>query len=128
MYTETSGRICVQHKLRVKVKSLSEEAKLIRREVARARSPHVKDALNLHRVHVVRAEARLSQLALAAIRGVAYHRAEQKCKEPPDFAKVQQMLLRLHPWWSDDKQSTQACVDQWVNDARAYLDNQLEAA
>jgi hypothetical protein len=62
--------------LRVKIKSLAAEAKIIRREEDRAKSWHEWLSLKEHRRTVVRSEARAAQLALAFLRGIPYEKVE----------------------------------------------------
>ncbi len=81
------------HQLRVNVKSLAAEAKIIRAECRKARDDELAGYLHSHRVNRLRHESRLSHLALAYIRGMEYRRVEQKAKEHVSavelFKKVQ---------------------------------------
>lgn len=69
--------------LRVKVKSLAEEARIIRREEARTRWA-LREELRLHRIGTVRSEARLSHLAYGLIRGLSYADMEQEGELPTE--------------------------------------------
>jgi hypothetical protein len=71
----------VVHALRINIQSLSNEARVNRREVKRARDPEVKNSLATHRRVTVRQEARLAHLALAFVRGRPYKRVENKVRE-----------------------------------------------
>lgn len=78
-------------KLRVKIKSLAAESRIIRREAHRYRgedNEFVRGQLHSHRVCVVRFESRATQWAYAYLRGVPYKVIE------PD-AKLQKDELRL---------------------------------
>jgi hypothetical protein len=65
--------------LRVKVKSLAAEARIIRHEEARTRGA-IQAELHRHRTVDVRLEARLSVLAYGLIRGRALERMEPKTR------------------------------------------------
>lgn len=67
--------------LRVKAKSLAEEARIIRREEKRARPGLLREELHRHRVMDVRSEARATYLAYGLIRGTALEKIERP-KEP----------------------------------------------
>lgn len=87
--------------LRVKIKSLAEEARIIRLEERRAKGRRVSPgvflgrddklwwSLNAHRTWDVRNEARSSILAYAFIRGRSYAACERPAKDnPPDLKRV----------------------------------------
>lgn len=79
--------------LRVKVKSLAAESRIIRQEERRARTTEVHASLYMHRVQDVRREARAALLAYAFIRGTAYARVEQPAPDnPPDLKRVGQLV------------------------------------
>lgn len=80
--------------MRVKVKSLAEEARIIRREEARARTSWEVTRLREHRTGVVRRAMREALLAYGFIRGIAYGQMEAKATEPPDWKNVRQMVVR----------------------------------
>lgn len=63
------------HKLRCRVKSLAEEARLTRKEEQRA-SLMYSEILRHHRIETSRANARYAQLALAFVRGRPYREVE----------------------------------------------------
>lgn len=67
-------------KLRVNVKSLAEEARIIRKEFNRTKL----QALDSHRRCRVRQEARYAQLALAFVRGCKYRSVEANARQLPD--------------------------------------------
>lgn len=75
--------------LRVKVKSLAAEARIIRREERRARCGRTRESLYLHRIRDVRGEARAALLAYAFLRGREYGAAETPGKfNRPDWKRV----------------------------------------
>ena len=77
------GRI----KLKVKIKSLACEAKIIRKEEKKARG-HLKACLHYHRITKVREASRYAQLAYGFIRGIAYDRMERDAKIMPREARL----------------------------------------
>ena len=96
------------HKLRVNVKSLAAEAKIIRDEMRRADTSEAREALHHHRMTRVRPEARLAHLALAFTRGVPYKTVEPSAREKPSpkdltskisrFAWIPQADQKVHDW------------------------------
>lgn len=62
--------------LRVKIKSLAEEQKIIRREETRTGSIAIYTSLHQHRIVDVRPEARAAHLAMCFIKGTPYPVAE----------------------------------------------------
>ena len=92
--------------LKVKIKSLAEEARIIRREEKRCvrvmthngcseeRAEAKREGLYLHRVGPVRREARAALLAYGFIRGRKYRRIEAKNDTKPDWKAVQRMVLK----------------------------------
>ena len=93
--------------LKIKLKSLACEARIIRREEARLRDRCMKEQapnprpftfargeMEAHRRYVVGKEARHTLLAYSFIRGRAFHEVEQKSKTPPDWEKVWRMVDR----------------------------------
>ena len=97
--------------LRVKVKSLADEAKIIRREEHRAKGWDEWIALKSHRRGVVRTEARAAQLALGFLRGFPY-RALEATVHPghePNWRRVRQLAEKyvVPPhlsMWTDEKE------------------------
>ena len=92
--------------LKVKIKSLAAEAKIIRREerlvlekIRRGWTDRVWafDTLQSHRKGVVRTEARASHLAYAFIRGKAYRTVEATVRagNEPDWEKVTDLVWRF---------------------------------
>jgi hypothetical protein len=92
--------------LKIKLKSLAAEAKIIRREELRlncspslgediaARNTSERTALYVHRIITVRSECRATHLAYGYLRGRAYHQLEASCRERPDWARVARMVYR----------------------------------
>lgn len=82
--------------LRVKLKSLAAESKIIRHEERRTNG-QLRNELWFHRIHAVRSEARHTHLAYGLIRGMAWSRIEQRCDAPPDWKRVIQMAKKYGP-------------------------------
>lgn len=84
--------------LRVKAKSLAEEARIIRKEESRARGV-LWGELNWHRRSVVRGEARATYLAYGLVRGTALDRIERPGSERDDslWKKVRGMVEKYGP-------------------------------
>lgn len=86
--------------LRVKIKSLAAEAKIIRHEERRFKPRISHDdqtyfGLRDHRIFVVRAEARATQIAYGFLRGRSYAQIEPVSKRAkPDWSKVEKMVAK----------------------------------
>lgn len=97
--------------LKVKIKSLAEEAQIIRLEERRAlaRTPEGKPSkwtdpdlysgLREHRIGTVRSEQRLSLLAYAFLRGTPYHKVEPKAATKPDWERVRKLVDKFGLTW-----------------------------
>lgn len=97
--------------LRVNIKSLAEEARIIRKEMKRYGTPWVKGSLASHRKTVVRAESRSAHLALAAVKGVPYKSVEKNPKTRPDWNRVS-AKLKMVPYY------VRKSADAWVEKSR----------
>lgn len=83
--------------LKVKLKSLAEEARIIRKEelnYKEKRDFQKVNSLHLHRVMHIRPIARATHIAYGLLRGMDYHRIEQTTKSFPDWNKVRHMLKK----------------------------------
>ena len=98
------------HKLRVNVKSLAAEAKIIREEIRRAETTEARQALHDHRMTRVRPEARLAHLALAFTRGRPYKMAESTAKSAPVVAELVKKITRV-AWVSDAEKK----ITEWLH-------------
>ena len=87
--------------LKVKIKSLAEEAKIIRKETKKAKLRSIKNGLYYHRIGVVRYEARHTHLAYGFLRGREYHQIEKKAHTAPNWEKVRRMVQKygVHGNW-----------------------------
>lgn len=100
--------------LKVKLKSLAEEARIIRKEERKA-PPSIQNELYAHRIHVVRKAARATHIAYGIIRGRAWQDMEANAKpqeklyswDLPFFEDVQKMVRKygnhiFSEWKGDD--------------------------
>ena len=95
--------------LKVKVKSLAAEARIIRHATDKAKrrvrwlkehgdaaehleAEEVRDTLIMHRCVEVRSEARHSLLAYGFLRGTLYQAMERKCHEGPSWERVARLV------------------------------------
>jgi hypothetical protein len=83
--------------LKVKIKSLAAEAKIIRTE--ERKNKKARQGLAEHRRTVVRNEARHSLLAYGFLRGKTYHQLETKCHQEPNWDKVGRMVEKYGVQW-----------------------------
>ena len=83
--------------LRVKIKSLAEEARIIRREEQRAAGWELRTELHLHRVGVVRSATRDALMAYGLIRGRTPEQTEPRAKTEPNWDAVDKMLKKYGP-------------------------------
>lgn len=87
---EWNAKVDAIHKLRVNVKSLSAEAKIIRHEEARCGQfdPVHHGILRWHRITDLREASRYAGLALAFVRERKYRRVEHEKSRPVDAVKL----------------------------------------
>lgn len=78
--------------LKIKIKSLAEEARIIRAEEKKwPGQSEIRTGLHLHRVGEVRRESRVALLAYGFLRGRARDRIE-KSERQPDWDRVQKLI------------------------------------
>jgi hypothetical protein len=99
--------------LRVNVKSLAAEAKFIRKELTRSRK-EIHSYLTTHRKVYVRQEARITQLALAAVRGRPYGVTELNAKTEPDWGRVWKKVCKHLVYGSKG-------TEKWFQEAKDYF-------
>jgi len=98
--------------LKIKIKSLADEAKSIRKE-ARKTSGMTKWNLNHHRTEVVRPHARHNLLAYGLIRKVPYAAIEQYTVKPPEWSKIEKLARRFGADTND--------ITNWIFEAKSYV-------
>ncbi len=87
--------------LKVKVKSLAAEAKIIRKEEKRCKTYSLRNGLYRHRIDVVRYEARHTNLAYGFLRGIDYRKMEPNAKEAPKWDKIRKMVEKYGSYHPD---------------------------
>lgn len=91
---QSNGKIVDRREmLRVKVKSLAEEAKIIRREERKTQGD-LRNELHEHRVTVVRRAARDAHIAYGLIRGLTIDQMEPTRKSEPDWEAIKKMVFK----------------------------------
>lgn len=113
--------------LKVKIKSLTDEARIIRHEETKAlcrslppemrtkyRDLDLYGELRQHRVWDVRREQRASLLAYAFLRGKTLSACEPKSAVSPDWVRVFQLVLKFGPVTpAETKAETDARLREW---------------
>lgn len=92
--------------LKVKIKSLAAESRIIRLETNRSKDQQTKWDLAHHRTGIVREEARYSQLAYAFLRGRSYASVEAKTDKELDLKRVEKLVERFGVTYSMDESYT----------------------
>lgn len=80
--------------LKVKLKTLTEEARIIRKEEFRAYDTNLRNELVAHRRGPVRSEARATHVAYGFLRGRDYAQVEGRAYSAPNWSKVESMVKR----------------------------------
>lgn len=102
--------------LRIKVKSLVDESRTIRKE-ANKTSGMAKWRLNHHRTSVVRVHTRHNLLAYGLLMGVPYCAMEKKCHIKPNLSTVAKHAKKFG--------GVSSAIDAWVEEAHTYLESQV---
>lgn len=101
--------------LKVKIKSLAEEARIIRKEERKAnhqREFELQQELRLHRAGIVRHEAFHSLVAYQYLRGKQFELSFPKCDtESIDWDKVKHTIKKYGSWSISEKFDPEA----WLN-------------
>jgi hypothetical protein len=96
MYDKNGNIIDRREMLRIKLKSLAEEARIIRRE-ERKTTGYLREALYLHRINDVRRAARDAHIAYGLIKGRTIEQMEPSRKSEPNWDAVEKMLKKYGP-------------------------------
>ena len=100
--------------LRVKIKSLAAEAKIIRQEAKRyPGNSSERGCLNWHRISVVRNEARAAQLAYAFLRNIPYSVVESKGSKPVDVSRVSKLAEKYGYWYVNGRHKEEGVL-RWL--------------
>ncbi len=114
--------------LKVKIKSLAAEAKIIRLEETRSKG-NQRQSLYFHRIYDVRQEARLSQLAYAFLRGREYSQVESKNSKPVNWDRLIKLVDKfgIHYFYVDGRKEydrllleQQIALRKWIEFAKLY--------
>ena len=110
--------------VKVKIKTLAAEAKIIRKEETKASTYLQERLLRTHRVTVVRNEARAAQIAYGYIRGKRFDQIEQKKEGKSPISifmlnRIVDMVLRHGPMRllyqpKDVKEATFQAITKWI--------------
>ena len=82
--------------LKIKLKSLAAEARIIRAQERKTKGKHndTRESLYLHRTKDVRGEARATHVAYGFLRGREYACIEPKSYTQPDWKRVEAMVKK----------------------------------
>jgi hypothetical protein len=97
MYTREGTIKDRREMLRVKVKSLAAEARIIRQEELRS-SGMLRDELRNHRVIQLRFEARSAHLAYGFIKGRSLVQMENKASTKPNWKRIKEICKKYGPF------------------------------
>lgn len=101
--------------LKIKIKSLAEEARIIKQEERKWGGRHImRRDLHEHRVNVVRKEIRASLLVYGFLRGRSYNRVEGKCHDSPDWKRVAAILKKF---CEEDERVWKQRFAEWIDEA-----------
>lgn len=108
-----------KYRLKIKIKSLAEEARIIRKEENKLKDKYrsfkpeytpatklsditnIRECLYAHRVVNVRTELRHANLAYAYLRGRAYRQIEPKAHTVPSVSRLTKLILTFGPSMKD---------------------------
>lgn len=101
--------------LKVKIKSLADEARIIKHEEQKRRGPRHGPGperfwLHSHRVFGVRPEARCALIAYGFLRGRPYEVVENNAKTQPDWERVQKLVEKFG---EDDVRHLRQRFSEW---------------
>lgn len=99
-------KVLAIHKLRVNIKSLAAEARMIRKEESKCGLQYML-YLRVHRTGRVREEARYANLALAFVRGRKYSQVEAKTRTP---LYAERLTRKISPFMD----TTREAVEWWL--------------
>ena len=83
-------------KLKIKLKSLAAEARIIRKEELKRKGKwsHQAETLYCHRVNYLRPITRATHVAYGLLRGLEYLQIEPTSKSQPDWDKIRGMITK----------------------------------
>lgn len=118
--------------MKVKIKSLAEEARIIRREEKDPRNIRLRSSLRGHRTWKIRRESRAALLAYGFLRGSSYNEMESNPHNPPNWDRVRRLVKKygVMPVWtgySPDKSYSKRKKDEserleaWIEESKNHL-------
>ena len=118
--------------LKVKIKSLAVEARIIRKEERKAKLQFIRNHLQNHRRYNVRDEARWSQLAYGFLRGLEYSQMEAKNSTDVNWTRVTKLVEKFGEtvFWGEEYESRKdyeirlkqqrITLQKWIEIAQLY--------
>ena len=97
--------------LQVKIYSLAEEARYIRRKEAEQKkrgNTELLNRLHQHRIHHIRPETRAAHLAYGFLRGRSYDQIEGKAKRKPNWKTVERLIKKYGEGTGKEQQAFEA--------------------
>lgn len=103
--------------LKIKIKSLAAEARIIRQEERKWPGPSdVRHGLHNHRVVDVRMETRSALLAYGFIRGKEYRKIETFCYSVPNGMRIAQLAVKYGGTRRANRVETENAVNAWLKE------------
>ena len=102
MYDKNGKIIDRREMLKVKLKSLAAESRIIRKEERKAKGS-LREELYRHRIDVVRKVTRDTLIAYGLIRGRTIEQMEPNRKSEPDWDAINKMIMKYGPVSSAEK-------------------------
>ena len=139
LLTQTHREKQMKNYLKVKAMSLASEAKIIRKQekqrakqlrhalkfnYTRAADYHdaVRTGLYLHRIGIVREEARATNIAYGFLRNKKYSQIESFTYNPPDWARVEELVMKYAERTSPRyNRPVEEVFKAWKEDAIMYI-------
>lgn len=119
--------------LKVKLKTLAEESRIIRKEEFKAYDDMLRNELVSHRRGVVRPEARATHVAYGFLRGRDYERIEGGAYTAPDWTKIERMVKQYgnfteNPSLLEDYVEFRKVADETIKNNVERLNQELQSA
>ncbi|ATS92357.1 hypothetical protein DLP05_071 [Stenotrophomonas phage vB_SmaS_DLP_5] len=103
MYDKTQTKIIDRREmLKVKLKSLAAEARIIRKEESKTHGA-LRDELHRHRVGIVREVARSTHIAYGIIRGKTLDQIEPNRQTEPNWEAINKMIMKYGPLNTEER-------------------------
>ena len=109
--------------LKIKLKSLAEEARIIRHEEKKLGGQNWGSSsvpLREHRIHVVRVAARRTLLAYGYLRGKKYNQLEQCTRTPFEYMGVKEITKMVQKYGSP--KTTEEDIKNWLLESHTIIE------